>query len=357
MAIVMFPLDNIEYDASDMGAFCGTRTRGVFSLDDNLAVTSNGDMTVTVSSGLAWLQPDTLWGAAFKNDAALTLSVPRPAGTANYNLPVVIRYDKGTNEPSILIRIPDAPGEYPAPIRDNTAEEIFIAYITINGSTTSISPGQIEDVRLREDVCGIMRDGVTGIPTAELYAQAEDVINQIKQLLRDVQDETEYMLTTIYDPTGAIARGEGIMNTVYPIGAMYVSTQSTNPADLFGMGTWERYAEGKVLVGVDETDREFESSGLVGGSKYLPAHAHTPGTLATATAGAHVHNFRGYGPTLAQGSYGWRIGSQGTMTGTGAILTAGAHTHTITGQTAIAGTGDGGNMPPFITVYMWVRTA
>ena len=56
MAITAFPLDNTEYTAAAMGAYLGTRTRGVFSADSNLSVSSNANMTVTVSPGLTSLQ-------------------------------------------------------------------------------------------------------------------------------------------------------------------------------------------------------------------------------------------------------------------------------------------------------------
>lgn len=56
------------------------------------------------------------------------------------------------------------------------------------------------------------------------------------------------------------------VNLLYPIGSIYMSIQSTNPSTFFG-GTWERIAKGKTLVGVDETDSDFNASSKTGGEK------------------------------------------------------------------------------------------
>ena len=57
--MTVFPLDNTEYEAKALGAWCGTRTRGVFSADGHYAVSANGGMAVSLSPGLAWLKADT----------------------------------------------------------------------------------------------------------------------------------------------------------------------------------------------------------------------------------------------------------------------------------------------------------
>ena len=66
-----------------------------------------------------------------------------------------------------------------------------------------------------------------------------------------------------------------IMNEIYPVGSIYTSTESANPSEKFG-GVWERYGEGRTLVGVDEDDSSFNVSSKTGGSKSINlAHSHT----------------------------------------------------------------------------------
>ena len=68
---------------------------------------------------------------------------------------------------------------------------------------------------------------------------------------------------------------------LYPIGSIYMNIQDTNPSVFFG-GTWERIAKGKTLVGVDESDSDFNISSKTGGEKThkltvkeIPSHNHT----------------------------------------------------------------------------------
>lgn len=76
--------------------------------------------------------------------------------------------------------------------------------------------------------------------------------------------------------------GVQLMTTVpYPIGAIYLSIDSTNPTKLFG-GTWEQIAQGRTLVGVDTSQTEFNTVKKTGGEKThtltineMPSHSHT----------------------------------------------------------------------------------
>ena len=75
--------------------------------------------------------------------------------------------------------------------------------------------------------------------------------------------------------------GLQLMTTVpYPIGAIYLSVDSTNPTKLFG-GTWEQIAQGRTLVGVDDSQTEFNTVKKTGGEKKhqlkieeMPSHNH-----------------------------------------------------------------------------------
>lgn len=59
----------------------------------------------------------------------------------------------------------------------------------------------------------------------------------------------------------------GTFEKIYPVGSIYMSVVDTNPADLFGIGTWVQIAQGRTLVGVDTTDNDFATVGQTGGSK------------------------------------------------------------------------------------------
>ena len=76
---------------------------------------------------------------------------------------------------------------------------------------------------------------------------------------------------------------------VYPVGAIYMSMSSTNPGTLFG-GTWEAWGSGRVPVGVNTNDGDFNSANKTGGSKTVNlAHSHTVNGH-THTSAAHTHD-------------------------------------------------------------------
>lgn len=147
---------------------------------------------------------------------------------------------------------------------------------------------------------------------------------------------------------------------LYPIGSIYVNaTNSTNPGTLLGFGTWTAFGSGRVPVGFDASDPLFDTAEETGGSKdaIVVSHTHTfSGT--TSTAGEHSH-------TVTQGTGGLSSsGEAGTRSFTGsfpnnqATSSAGSHNHTVSGTTASTGSsGTNANLQPYITVYMWKRTA
>ena len=139
----------------------------------------------------------------------------------------------------------------------------------------------------------------------------------------------------------------------HPVGSLYITTDGTNPTNLFG-GSWQLYGKGKTLVGYDETDVDFNTIGKTGGSKEMQKHTHT-GTIAN--AGSHAHIFGGNTSSLASGStYARPRGyTSGVLETTYDTNTAGEHTHTIT--ISETGEGNSGNMSPYIVVYFWLRTA
>lgn len=147
----------------------------------------------------------------------------------------------------------------------------------------------------------------------------------------------------------------------YPVGSIYMSMSATNPSSFFG-GTWVRFAQGRMLIGVNELDGDFDWPGEIGGAKThtlteaeIPSHDHGAGTLDT-TGGDHTHNIPRASNT---GSHADRTAQGGASGATNpSTLGSGAHDHNITGR--VGNTGGGGahnNMPPYYAVYMFRRTA
>jgi len=156
----------------------------------------------------------------------------------------------------------------------------------------------------------------------------------------------------------------------YPVGSIYTNANdSTNPATLLGFGTWERIAEGRVVVGVDSADTDFDTAEEIGGEKEhtltdaeMPSHNHS-GSGNTSTDGNHDHMVGVKGTVSGGGyDYGRNIDSaRATSTGGNTYAhtsNSGNHNHSFSFTTSTAGSDNAhNNLQPYITAYIWKRTA
>ena len=141
---------------------------------------------------------------------------------------------------------------------------------------------------------------------------------------------------------------EGIDN-FYPIGAIYQSTIPSDPSTFMG-GVWERYGNGKVLVGVDETDADFNAANKQGGSKQ---HKHTAGRL-EAAIGSIDGNTAALGYKASNSNNPINDYTYG-ISGNNATKPNGKkqnHNTAILGSTGLES-----SLEPYVTVYRWRRIA
>lgn len=136
-----------------------------------------------------------------------------------------------------------------------------------------------------------------------------------------------------------------MLDFVYPIGSVVPTTNATNPSEYWG-GTWERFAKGRTLVGVDESDAALDNSNKQGGSTN-PLTEHTQNFSGTTAAASIVGGV----------TSGADVKFQGASSGGGGIKSQ-THVHNFSGTTDKAGNNkDHANWQPFATVYFWKRTA
>lgn len=135
-----------------------------------------------------------------------------------------------------------------------------------------------------------------------------------------------------------------VLDNVYPVGAVYISINSTSPQTLFG-GTWEQI-QGQFLLGASSA----YPAGSTGGSKdaVVVAHSHNPA------------NQSGYYGFITSASKAFTVGDMGSQSGSGRYYPYSTSAYDVsrntqTGSTGVSGTDK--NMPPYIAVYMWYRTA
>lgn len=181
--ITIYPLDGIEYDAADAAGYTATRTSGVYSSDNDFTVTAAGGYDVTVSAGQAWICPERFVGYSVIKRNADTLTLPIADGRLPRIDRVVLRYDAATlkGDLTILQGTPASTPIAPAISRTAAVYDLCLAEIRRPAGSTAITVGDITDTRLDETLCGIMRDGVTGIPTDELLAAAKTRIHALEE--------------------------------------------------------------------------------------------------------------------------------------------------------------------------------
>ena len=175
------------------------------------------------------------------------------------------------------------------------------------------------------------------------------------------------MMSTQIETIGTIANSS-TLDKAYPVGSIYISVKNTNPSTLFG-GTWVAFGTGRTLVGVDTNQSAFNTVEKTGGSNavsYTPSGTVNPHQLTINEMPSHTHtinanasftiaNNQGSGTSgipSASGSWGsYKPAHWYTLSNeyTGGSQ---AHSHTFTGTGANIST-----LQPYITVYMWKRTA
>lgn len=181
--IVLYPANDYDFDAADVAAYLAGLTSGVFSSDEDFPVTAAGGLKVTVGAGRGWVHPSRFTGYSITKRESDTLTLP----LADPSLPridrIVMRYDAGARAASLQVLQGTASSTPTAPAisRTELIYDLCLAEITRPAGSTSISTGQITDTRLDEALCGIVRDGVTGIPTDELLAAAKERINALEE--------------------------------------------------------------------------------------------------------------------------------------------------------------------------------
>ena len=141
------------------------------------------------------------------------------------------------------------------------------------------------------------------------------------------------------------------LELAYPVGSIYMNASvATNPATLLGFGTWATFGAGKVPVGIDSTDDDFDivgsgtnTNGTTGAKTHVLAKTEIP---------PHVH------------SYFMKDNRTGGTTAGGDPYNLGTANYSTNGGTNLGENGDGtgsasphNNLQPYIVVHMWTRTA
>lgn len=199
-----------------------------------------------------------------------------------------------------------------------------------------------DEVALVEDFRGVrvelLDNNKIKYTIARLGDSNDYTLDELYQMIKQLQDDNKVLASQITNNTTS----GSMFLKVYPVGSIYISTSSENPGNIYG-GTWEEYAKGRTLVGVDSSDSDFSIVEKLGGEKThtltideMPSHNHTLTTYSvnsgTVDATAPHLIYKDYTNTAYKSEgYYWMSNAGGSQ----------AHN----------------NLQPYITTYIWKRTA
>ena len=170
---------------------------------------------------------------------------------------------------------------------------------------------------------------------------------ELAKKIAELEKKVDSNKTSILDLTNK-ENSNNIFLKTYPVGSIYISTSSANPSTIYG-GTWERYGQGKTLVGLNESETEFSTINKIGGEKThtltineMPSHNHQIGS-GDGSNGLII----GSAPesNILVGVNNYYIKYDGVGNGPSTYL----NTYNVGGSSAH------NNLQPYITVYMWKR--
>ena len=226
--IITYPENGIQYYADDASGYLSTRLSGVYSADEDFAVTANGDLTVTVSAGQAWVRPARFRGRSIIMEQPETVTLTAADAVRSRIDRLVLRYDAAARKTrlQVLEGTPDsASPTAPEITRTALVYDLCLAEIRRPAGSTEITAADITDTHADEAVCGVMRDGVTGIPTAQLQAQALAIMTQLSTELHTKLAALDAAIAAVESGSSYTkAEADAKFGTPYSLPAATVST-------------------------------------------------------------------------------------------------------------------------------------
>ena len=199
MSIITYPLNGVVYSAEDVATYLCTRTSGVYSKETNFAVSITGTRQITVAPGLAWINYDDFKGVSVCSREENVLTVPEADNILNRVDRVVLQFDTSENITAIKLKTgtPAVAAQPPDILQNHNQYELGLCTISVPAGSTAVTAADITDTRADETVCGVMRDGVTGIPAATLIKKLRDEIDKVDSGSFYDKTETDALLNAL----------------------------------------------------------------------------------------------------------------------------------------------------------------
>lgn len=211
MAMITYPLNDVQYSAEDAGLFHCTRTSGIW-VEDSFQISATGaDNSISIGTGVGWISNEKFWGKVFALKEAETLDL----GIADAVYPridvVAVQFDATANETKLIVKngVPSSTPLMPDIIQTESVYELYLCKVLRPAGSTVVNLSNITDTRLDTVLCGLMADSVTRIDTDSINSQVMALLEELQNELESVKNGTDVMLASEWAADGAIAIEKG----------------------------------------------------------------------------------------------------------------------------------------------------
>ena len=212
MAIITYPLNNIEYTAEDAELYHATRTSGVFANDDFPITVSGDGNVVTIGEGIGWIRNSKFSGKVVANKAEMSLDLGLPHATHPRIDAVVLQFNANANASEIIVKNGTAQTDPVPPevVRTESIYELHLYHVYREAGAASVTSNNVTDLRSDSTYCGLMSDDVTMIGDDYVSKDMIGVANGVASLNNSGKVPSSQLPDMDYIPTSQ----KGIANGV-----------------------------------------------------------------------------------------------------------------------------------------------
>lgn len=217
MAIITYPLNNIEYTAEDAELYHATRTSGVFANDDFPITVSGDGNVVTIGEGIGWIRNSKFSGKVVANKSEMSLDLGLPHATYPRIDAVVLQFNANANASEIIVKNGAAQTNPMPPevIRTESVYELHLYHVYREAGAASVTSSNVTDLRSDSAYCGIMSDDVTMLGDDYVGKDMVGVANGVASLDRSGKVPGSQLPSMNYIQTSE----KGTANGVAPLNA------------------------------------------------------------------------------------------------------------------------------------------
>lgn len=187
MAIITYPLNNIEYTAEDAELYHSTRTSGVFANDDFPITVSGDGNVVTIGEGIGWIRNSKFSGKVVANKSEISLDMGLPHATSPRIDAIVLQFNANSNASAIIVKngVAQTKPQPPEVVRTESVYELHLYHVYRLAGASSVVTSNVTDLRANAAYCGLMADDVTMLNDAYIQKDMLGSANGVASLGSD----------------------------------------------------------------------------------------------------------------------------------------------------------------------------